>query len=70
MTFEECLARHRQLRAEINARVDNVPNLRDYGLDRRADFEAAITAYHAETQRMRGELEEVARQRMALRNAR
>lgn len=68
-TVEHLIERGRALRATIAARADDVPNLRDFGLDRRADYEAAITAYHAETARLDAEYQEVGRQRHALRAA-
>lgn len=66
-SFEALLARQRALRAQIEARDDAVPNLRDFGLDRRAEYEQAVRAFHAETARLWAELHAVARQRIAAR---
>lgn len=65
MGFEALVARQRALRAQIAARADAAPNRRDYGLDRRDEYEQAIGAYHAETARLRAEMEEVAVARRA-----
>jgi hypothetical protein len=65
-TVESLIARQRELRAAYDARMDGTPNLRDYGFERRPEFEAALAAYHAESQRMWAELESIVRQRHAL----
>jgi hypothetical protein len=56
----------RALREQIRLRGENVPNLRDYGLDRRAEFEQAIADYHAETTRLVDRFQALGYERLAV----
>jgi hypothetical protein len=58
-------ARQDQLKQEIDARMDTTPNLRDYGFERRPEYEKAIVEHHRGTERLRQERESVAAERMA-----
>lgn len=69
-TVQSLIERGRALRAEITARMDGVPNLRDYGFERRADFERAVCEYHAQTMRLESEYQEIGRQRHEMMAAR
>lgn len=48
-TFAELRTDRQTIQRVIDARRDDVPNLRDYGFARRDEFEQAVAAYHAET---------------------
>lgn len=68
-TVHTMAERGRALRREIDARQESVPNLRDYGLSKRAEYERAVADYHAVTERMWHDYQELAQQRHALRSA-
>lgn len=60
------LERGRELQGQIATRQDDAPNLRDYGFERRPEYEAAIAAYHQETSQIEAEYQRVGKQRIEL----
>lgn len=65
-TVQKLVAQQKALRIEIEARMDGVPNLREYGFERRAEFERDVEAYHQGTRDLEVQREDVAKRRMAL----
>lgn len=60
------LAHGRELRKQLDEHRDQVPNLRDYGLDKRDEFERDVAAHNREQQRLNDEYQESGRRRYAL----
>lgn len=65
MTRDELTQRIRELWAAIQSRMDAAPNARDYYPDMDA-FRAASDAYHAETERMNGAMQQLGEERARL----
>ena len=63
----DILTEIRAIRAEIASREEGVPNLRDYGLDKRPKFEADVAAYHAHTAELNARMQALGYERVAAR---
>ena len=57
----------RELQAAIRASNDYCPNLRDYGFDKRGEFEAALVAHHERVEAMATRLDQCHREWLSAR---
>jgi hypothetical protein len=68
LTLVQCDARRAWLRNRLatDFHPDNCPNLRDFGMEYRDDYERAVRDWHEAQETTRAELEAVSTQRMTL----